>query len=103
MYKRQGIDLPGEARGNVAGPAWKLERFREKWYPGDTANYSIGQGFLLLTPIQLARIYAAIANGGYLVTPRLLEGAEEGVSARLPEKPLPIVRQGCLLYTSRCV
>ncbi|NMD18177.1 MAG: penicillin-binding protein 2 [Synergistaceae bacterium] len=89
-----GIDLPGEARGNVAGPAWKLERFREKWYPGDTANYSIGQGFLLLTPIQLARIYAAIANGGYLVTPRLLEGAEEGVSARLPEKPLPIVRQG---------
>ena len=89
-----GIDLPGEARGNVAGPAWKLERFGEKWYPGDTANYSIGQGFLLLTPIQLARIYAAIANGGYLVTPRLLEGTEERASARLPEKPLPIVRQG---------
>ncbi|NLO56829.1 MAG: penicillin-binding protein 2 [Thermovirga sp.] len=89
-----GIDLPGEARGNVAGPAWKLERLKEKWYPGDTANYSIGQGFLLLTPIQLARIYAAIANGGSLVTPRLLKGSEALASPSLPEKPLPIVRQG---------
>ncbi|HPA59726.1 MAG TPA: penicillin-binding protein 2 [Synergistales bacterium] len=89
-----GIDLPGEARGNIAGPAWKLERFRERWYPGDTANYSIGQGFLLLTPIQLARIYAAIANGGKLVTPRLLKGAETSVSLRLPEGPLAIVKEG---------
>jgi penicillin-binding protein 2 len=89
-----GIDLPGEARGNIAGPAWKLERFRERWYPGDTANYSIGQGFLLLTPIQLARIYAAIANGGKLVTPRLLKGAKTSVSLQLPEGPLAIVKEG---------
>ena len=89
-----GIDLPGEARGNIAGPAWKLERFKERWYPGDTANYSIGQGFLLLTPIQLARIYAAIANGGKLVTPRLLKGAETSVSLQLPEGPLAIVKEG---------
>jgi len=89
-----GIDLPGEARGNIAGPAWKLERFRERWYPGDTANYSIGQGFLLLTPIQLARIYATIANGGKLVTPRLLKGAKTSVSLQLPEGPLAIVKEG---------
>lgn len=89
-----GIDLPGEARGNIAGPAWKLERFKERWYPGDTANYSIGQGFLLLTPIQLARIYAAIANGGKLVTPRLLKGAKTSVSLQLPEGPLAIVKEG---------
>lgn len=89
-----GIDLPGEARGNIAGPAWKMERLRERWYPGDTANYSIGQGFLLLTPIQLARIYAAIANGGNLVAPRLLKGETKTTSMKLPEGPLSIVREG---------
>jgi penicillin-binding protein 2 len=89
-----GIDLPGEARGNIAGPAWKMERFRDRWYPGDTANYSIGQGYLLLTPVQLARIYAAIANGGKLVTPRLLKGANEATPMKLPEGPLAIVREG---------
>ncbi|HDQ92744.1 MAG TPA: penicillin-binding protein 2, partial [Synergistetes bacterium] len=71
-----------------------LERFRDRWYPGDTANYSIGQGFLLLTPIQLARIYAAIANGGKLVTPHLLEEAQEISHMQLPEGPLAIVREG---------
>ncbi len=89
-----GIDLPGEAKGNIAGPAWKMERFRDRWYPGDTANYSIGQGYLLLTPIQLARIYAAIANGGNLVTPRLLKGANVTTSMKLPEGPLSLVRKG---------
>lgn len=89
-----GIDLPGEAKGNIAGPAWKMERFRERWYPGDTANYSIGQGYLLLTPIQLARIYAAIANGGKLVTPHLLKRATVTTSMKLPEGPLSIVREG---------
>lgn len=89
-----GIDLPGEAKVNIAGPAWKMERFRDRWYPGDTANYSIGQGYLLLTPIQLARIYAAIANGGKLVTPRLLKGANVNTPMRLPEGPLRIVRDG---------
>jgi penicillin-binding protein 2 len=89
-----GIDLPGEARGNIAGAAWKQERFKDRWYPGDTANYSIGQGFLLVTPIQLARIYAAIANGGKLVTPRLIKGAKAYVSLQLPEGPLEIVKQG---------
>lgn len=92
--ERTGVDLPGEAKGNIAGPAWKMERFRDRWYPGDTANYSIGQGYLLLTPIQLARIYAAIANGGKLVTPRLLEGADVTARMKLPEGPLSIVRDG---------
>lgn len=66
-----GIDLLGEVAGNLAGPEWKKARFRESWYPGDTVNYSIGQGFLLATPLQMAVVYAAVANGGYLVTPHL--------------------------------
>jgi penicillin-binding protein 2 len=67
-----GIDLPGESGGNIAGPDWKKKRIKENWYQGDTINYSIGQGFLLLTPLQIARIYAAVANGGRLITPFLV-------------------------------
>lgn len=69
--ERTGIDLPGESRGNIAGREWKRMRFKQGWYQGDTVNYSIGQGYLLMTPLQLARVYAAVANGGRLVTPRL--------------------------------
>jgi penicillin-binding protein 2 len=79
---RTGIDIPGEAEGNIAGIEWKKERFREPWYKGDTVNYSIGQGFLLMTPLQIARMYAFFANGGRLVTPYLVE------SSRVP--PIPI-------------
>ncbi|MDR3353445.1 MAG: penicillin-binding protein 2 [Synergistaceae bacterium] len=69
--ERTGIDLPGESRGVRAGREWKRSRFGESWYQGDTVNYSIGQGFLLMTPMQLARVFAVFANGGRLVTPRL--------------------------------
>jgi len=69
--ERTGIDLPGESRGNIAGREWKRARLKEGWYQGDTVNYSIGQGYLLMTPLQLARAYAAVANGGRLVEPRL--------------------------------
>lgn len=75
MGRPTGIDLLGEASGNVAGPEWKMARFQEPWYQGDTVNYSIGQGFLLATPLQMAVVYAAIANGGYRVTPFLDESS----------------------------
>ncbi len=78
--ERTGIDLPGEARGNIAGREWKLDRLKESWYQGDTVNYSIGQGFLLMTPLQLTRVFAAFANGGKLLTPRL--NAEKPVEYR---------------------
>jgi penicillin-binding protein 2 len=71
--ERTGIDLPGELRGVRAGREWKrsVSRHREPWYQGDTVNYSIGQGFLLMTPMQLARTFAVFANKGNLVTPKL--------------------------------
>ncbi|WP_286933824.1 MULTISPECIES: penicillin-binding protein 2 [Aminobacterium] len=68
-----GIDIPGELSGNRAGREWKEAVVKESWYKGDTVNYSIGQGYLLMTPIQLARMYAVFANGGKLVTPYLNE------------------------------
>jgi len=68
-----GIDLPGEIRGLLPSIRWKRANKKEAWYPGDTVNYSIGQGFLLVTPIQVVRMMAAVANGGYLVAPYIVD------------------------------
>ena len=93
--KLTGIDLPGESRGNLAGREWKEKRFDEPWFHGDTVNYSIGQGFLLVTPLQLARIYAAFANGGTLVVPHLVaEETPQGTDLHLPKDALDWVRRG---------
>ena len=90
-----GIDLPGESRGNLAGREWKKRRFSESWFLGDTVNYSIGQGFLLMTPLQLARVYAALANGGILVVPHLSAGKHpQGTDLHLPKEALGWVRKG---------
>ncbi len=73
--RRTGIDLPGEAAGVVGTPAWLRRAFSQPWqrvwYPGYTVTMSIGQGYLAVTPLQLAVAYAAIANGGRLVRPHL--------------------------------
>ncbi|MDO8626362.1 MAG: penicillin-binding protein 2 [Candidatus Magasanikbacteria bacterium] len=68
-----GIDLPAEATGFIPTPEWKLANKGERWFVGDTYNISIGQGDLLVTPLQVARYTAAVANGGLLVTPHLAE------------------------------
>lgn len=93
--ERSGIDLPGESRGNIAGREWKKARFKENWYQGDTVNYSIGQGFLLMTPLQLARVFAAFANGGKLIVPRLNSEREpEWTEVPLKKPYLDIVNRG---------
>lgn len=73
-----GIDLYGEMSGLVPSRQWKRENFRAKsdkrWYDGETLNTAIGQGYLLVTPLQMARAYAAIANGGKLMRPYLIRG-----------------------------
>ncbi len=68
-----GIDLFGERPGFVPTPQWKKEKKRGVWYPGDTYNLSIGQGDLLVTPLQVANYTAAIANNGTLYQPYLLK------------------------------
>jgi penicillin-binding protein 2 len=67
-----GIDLPFEIGGLIPSPQWKLENTNENWYVGDTANTSIGQGFVLVTPIELITFYQAIANNGTQYTPHFL-------------------------------
>lgn len=68
--RKTGVDYGPEQAGTVPSPAWKQKTKKESWYIGDTYNLSIGQGDLLVTPLQLARGIAAIANGGRLIEPR---------------------------------
>ncbi|MCC6446628.1 MAG: penicillin-binding protein 2 [Armatimonadetes bacterium] len=67
-----GIDLPGERRGTIPDPRWKEEVRGEKWYGGNTANMSIGQGDVQCTPLQMVRVTATIANGGTLYRPYVI-------------------------------
>jgi len=69
---KTGIDLPGEAAGLVPDPAWKEKNKHEMWYLGDTYHLGIGQGDFLVTPLQMVTAYAAIANGGELLKPKLV-------------------------------
>jgi penicillin-binding protein 2 len=71
-----GVDLGSEKPGLVPFAEWKRQRYGRSWQAGDTINMSIGQGQLLVTPIQIARMMAAIANGGVLWKPRLVERVE---------------------------
>ncbi len=71
-----GIELSHERRGLVPTRDWKLARMKEPWQLGETISISIGQGFNLTTPIQLVQAYSALANGGTLWRPRLVERIE---------------------------
>jgi penicillin-binding protein 2 len=70
---KTGIDLPGEKVGLVPDPQWKIKARNEPWQKGETISVSIGQSFMLVTPIQIAAHTALIANRGIRVTPHLLK------------------------------
>ncbi len=83
---KTGIDLPGEKSGRVPTRQWKYRRYKEAWQKGETLNYSIGQGFLVVTPLQLARMIAAVANGGTLYQPEYLLNQPPVIQGQLPIK-----------------
>lgn len=107
-----GIDLPTEKSGLVPTPDWKEQHFygdkiNQKWYLGDTYNMSIGQGFMLVSPLQLTLATAAVANGGSIMRPRLVKTVtqEDGKAVQtyqpeilssnfIDKKYLDIVRAG---------
>lgn len=77
-----GIDLPGETKGFIPTPEWKIREKGEPWYLGDTYNISIGQGDLLITPLWLNSYVSAIANGGDIYKPavaRQIKGTENEI------------------------
>jgi len=69
LGRKTGIDLPGEADGLVPSPDWKLKTRDEPWFPGETLSAAIGQGYVLVTPLQLANLYATIARSGVQMDP----------------------------------
>ncbi len=68
-----GIDLGSEKQGFLPTPEWKKRHKGEVWYGGDTVNLSIGQGYILVTPVQMFKVISVIANGGYLIKPHLIK------------------------------
>lgn len=66
-----GIDLPSEVPGLIPSASWKLRVRKEPWYPGETLNMAIGQGYVQTTPLQIARAAGALGTGGTLARPRL--------------------------------
>jgi penicillin-binding protein 2 len=73
LDRRTGIELPNElGRMVIPDPAWKEQARSERWYPGDTANMAIGQGFVLLTPLEMACFTASVARGEVFTQPTLL-------------------------------
>ena len=79
-----GIDLPHEKGGLMPGKKWKRRRIKERWQGGDTLNTSIGQGYTLVSPLQLGRFVSSLINGGRLLKPLLLSNIPPVVQSRLP-------------------
>jgi penicillin-binding protein 2 len=71
--KKTGLDMEGEASGLLPSPEWKMRRYKQIWYPGDTVSAGIGQGYNLVTPMQLAYATAVLANDGVGYRPHLVK------------------------------
>ncbi len=115
LGQKTGIDLPQEGVGIVPDREWKKKNLGQDWQPGDSVNASIGQGYVQMTPLQATRMISAVANGGYLVTPHLVQSisGQPGLSlhpnAQLKAQKIPniphehwqVVQQGLEEAVSR--
>jgi penicillin-binding protein 2 len=97
LGKTPKVDLPFDesASGLIGDPAWKMEKLKQRWWDGDTYNLSIGQGYILANPLQIAKAFSAVANGGKLVEPRVVwkiidENKNEIEEIKTEERELPI-------------
>ena len=99
---KTGLGLD-EAEGLIPSLFWKEEVIKDRWYLGDTYNLSIGQGYLLVTPLQVTQATAVFANGGYLCKPQLLKVPSTASASKdkqnckklpISKKTLDLVRQG---------
>ena len=84
LGEKTGIALDDERDGIIPDTEWKMKRFRQPWYPGETVSVAIGQGYVTVTPLQLANMMAAVANGGKLFRPRIVSKVEsvDGATVR---------------------
>ncbi len=96
LGKKTGIELGGERQGLIPNTKWKTENKKLPWFLGETFNSSIGQGYVSVTPIQLAMMTSTVANGGILYKPTLVKDAKPLISGRLKISPenLEVVKSG---------
>ena len=92
LGEKSGALLDDEKGGLVPDTEWKRKRFRQPWYPGETPSVAIGQGYLTVTPLQLANMMAAVANGGTLYRPRLVSRVESIEGQRVYEQGPEVIR-----------
>lgn len=93
LGEKTGIALPSERSGLVPSSEWKRKVKGEPWYPGETISISIGQGFLTVTPIQMAKVASIVATNGRVVQPRLFKASRLRLTGNLKEKPPLPTRQ----------
>ncbi len=84
LGKKTGIDLPAEQAGLMPSEEWKQRVFHQKWFPGETISVAIGQGAIVTTPLQLARVIGGIALGGIFKQPHLLNDTKQVREDRFP-------------------
>ena len=110
--KKSGIDIAGENPGLLPTPEWKMRRFKQPWYMGETVIAGIGQGYTLVTPMQLAQATAILANKGVAMQPHIVSaigdantGSSQAIkhvisdTIKLDEKNLEIVKLGMIDVT----
>lgn len=89
--KKMGVDYPSEAKGFLPSKEWKEQVKKEKWYIGDTYNVSIGQGDVLITPLQITNFMAYLANGGVMYRPHFLKSIKTDNGEIIVKKPEVLV------------
>ena len=94
--KKSGVDLDGEKSGLYPSPEWKRKRRKQNWFAGETVIAGIGQGYVQVTPVQLARAVAILANKGRIVEPRTVESIKAPTAV---ETPFPLEQTGRVSMT----
>lgn len=96
LGKETGIGLGKERRGLIPNTKWKQDNKKLPWFLGETFNTSIGQGYVAATPVQMAVLTSAIANGGNIYTPSLVKDSKPAIAGNIKIKPetLEIVKKG---------
>ena len=88
--RKTGIDIQGENEGLLPTPEWKMRRFKQPWYQGETVIVGIGQGYTLVTPLQLAQATATLANNGVAMKPHLVAKIQKTITNETQTVPLVV-------------
>jgi penicillin-binding protein 2 len=93
LGRRTGIELGDEKPGLIPTTAWKRQRYNEPWYKGETVVSGIGQGAILVTPIQMVNMISAIGNGGVLFRPQVIQRVEDAYGKSIEEYPSMVMQR----------